>query len=81
MQEDARNTILILKNYDGQDLGEFRHNLATFGAVKVREDVYKRQVYEEANQKAAGAVKRGGNTPATPAPETTDTPTTAPRCV
>ena len=36
------------------------------------------EVYEEANQKAAGAVKRGGNTPATPAPETTDTPTTAP---
>lgn len=24
------------------------------------------EVYEEANQKAAGAVKRGGNTPATP---------------
>ena len=38
MQEDARNTILILKNYDGQDLGEFRHNLSTFGAVKVRND-------------------------------------------
>lgn len=36
------------------------------------------EVYEEANQKAAGAVKRGGNAPATPAPETTDTPTTAP---
>lgn len=36
------------------------------------------EVYEEANQKAAGAVKRGGNTPDTPAPETTDTPTTAP---
>lgn len=36
------------------------------------------EVYEEANQKAAGAVKRGGNTQATPAPETTDTPTTAP---
>ena len=36
------------------------------------------EVYEEANQKAAGAVKRGGNTPATPAPEITDTPTTAP---
>jgi phage nucleotide-binding protein len=33
------------------------------------------EVYEEANQKAAGAVKRGGNTPATPAPETTDTAT------
>lgn len=38
MQEDARNTILILKNYDGQDLGEFRRNLSTFGAVKVRDD-------------------------------------------
>ena len=36
------------------------------------------EVYEEANQKAAGAVKRGGNAPATPAPETTDTPTIAP---
>ena len=34
MQEDARNTILILKNYDGENLGEFRRNLATFGAVK-----------------------------------------------
>ena len=38
MQEDARNTILILKNYDGENLGEFRHNLATYGAVKVRDD-------------------------------------------
>lgn len=38
MQEDARNTILVLKNYDGENLGEFRHNLSTFGAVKVRED-------------------------------------------
>lgn len=38
MQEDARNTILVLKNYDGQNLGEFRKNLATYGAVKVRED-------------------------------------------
>lgn len=38
MQEDARNTILVLKNYDGQNLGEFRRNLATFGAVKVRYD-------------------------------------------
>ena len=38
MQEDARNTILVLKNYDGQDLGEFRKNLATYGAVKVRYD-------------------------------------------
>ena len=38
MQEDARNTILVIKNYDGQDLGEFRRNLATFGAVKVLYD-------------------------------------------
>lgn len=38
MQEDARNTILVLKNYDGTDLGEFRKNLSTYGAVKVRYD-------------------------------------------
>ena len=38
MQEDSRNTILVLKNYDGTNLGEFRKNLATYGAVKVRYD-------------------------------------------
>lgn len=38
MQEDARNTILVLKNYDGTDLGEFRRNLATYGVVKVKYD-------------------------------------------
>ena len=38
MQEDTRNTILILKNYDGTNLGEFRRNLATFGAIKVRDE-------------------------------------------
>lgn len=36
MQEDSRNTILIVKNYDGTNLAEFRHNLATYGAVKVK---------------------------------------------
>ena len=36
MQEDPRNTILVLKNYDGENLGEFRQNLSTYGAVKVR---------------------------------------------
>lgn len=36
MEEDARNTILILHNYEGQDLGEFRRNLSVYGAVKVR---------------------------------------------
>lgn len=30
------------------------------------------EVYEEANQRAAGAMKHGSNTPATPAPETAD---------
>ena len=36
MQEDARSTILIIHNYDGQDLGQFRKNLSQYGAIKVR---------------------------------------------
>lgn len=36
MLEDSRNTILILKNYDGEKLDDFRRNLAAYGAVKVR---------------------------------------------
>lgn len=36
MQEDARNTILILKNYDGTDISEFRKNLSEYGLVKVK---------------------------------------------
>lgn len=37
MQENASgNTILIIKNYDGTDLGQFRQNLAQYKAVKVR---------------------------------------------
>ncbi len=36
MEEDVHNTVLVIHNYDGEDLGEFRRNLATFGAVKVR---------------------------------------------
>ena len=36
MLEDSRNTILIIMNYDGENLGEFRRNLSTYGAVKVR---------------------------------------------
>ena len=35
-EEDAHNTILVLENYDGENLAEFRRNLAQFGAVKVR---------------------------------------------
>lgn len=38
MEEDTRNTILVLVNYDGENLGQFRRNLATYGAVKVRND-------------------------------------------
>ena len=36
MEEDVRNTILVLVNYDGENLGQFRKNLATYGAVKVK---------------------------------------------
>lgn len=37
MQENASgNTIIIIKNYDGQDLGQFRRNIAQYKAVKVR---------------------------------------------
>lgn len=35
MEEDQRNTIMVLVNYDGENLGEFRSNLSTYGAVKV----------------------------------------------
>lgn len=35
MLEDPRNSILVLINYDGTDLGEFRRNLAQYGAVKI----------------------------------------------
>lgn len=35
MEEDSRNTILVIENFDGENLGEFRQNLATYGAVKV----------------------------------------------
>lgn len=35
MEEDPRNTILILLNYDGENLADFRQNLATYGVVKV----------------------------------------------
>lgn len=38
MEEDARNTILVLHNYDGTDIGEFREILAQIGVVKVADD-------------------------------------------
>lgn len=36
--EDAPNSIFVLKNLDGQDLGEFRRNLSVYRAVKVTDD-------------------------------------------
>ncbi|MBI4858646.1 MAG: phage portal protein, partial [Acetobacterium woodii] len=38
MQEDAWNTIIVLENYDGADLSDFRQKLAEFGAIKVRSE-------------------------------------------
>lgn len=35
---DQPNSVLVIRNYDGQDLGEFRRNLSTFRAVKVSDD-------------------------------------------
>ena len=35
MEEDPRTSILVLKNYDGTNLGEFRQNLAALGVIKV----------------------------------------------
>ena len=35
-QDIDQDTILVIKNYDGEDLGTFRRNLATYGAIKVR---------------------------------------------
>lgn len=35
MEEDPRTTILVLKNYDGTNIPEFRKNLATYGVIKV----------------------------------------------
>lgn len=36
MLQDPYNTIYVLLNYDGADLEEFRHNIAQYGAVKIR---------------------------------------------
>lgn len=36
--EDLPNSIYVIKNYDGTDLGEFRRNLSVFRAVKVTDD-------------------------------------------
>ena len=35
MEEDPRTSILVLKNYDGTNISEFRQNLAVYGVIKV----------------------------------------------
>lgn len=35
MEEDPRTSILVLKNYDGTNIPEFRQNLAVYGVIKV----------------------------------------------
>lgn len=37
MLEDANNTILVVKNYDGADPREIRHNISTFRTIKIRD--------------------------------------------
>lgn len=36
MEEDVRDSVMVLVNYDGEDLSSFRHNLAEYGVVPVR---------------------------------------------
>ncbi len=36
MEEDCRNTVLVLQNFDGTNLSEFRRNLSEYGVVKVK---------------------------------------------
>ena len=36
MEEDIHTTILVIKNYEGENLGTLRKNLATYGVIKVR---------------------------------------------
>ena len=36
MEEDTHNTVLVVKNYDGTDWGQFRQNLITHGIIPIR---------------------------------------------
>lgn len=38
LEESPSDSIMIIKNYDGADLGQFRRNLVTYKAVKVSDD-------------------------------------------
>ena len=35
-QSNIHSTILVIKNYDGEDLGTFRRNIMEYGSIKVR---------------------------------------------
>lgn len=39
MEEDPRLTCLVLKGYEGENLGEFRENFATYGIIKLSNNV------------------------------------------
>lgn len=34
-EENPHNTVLVLRNHEGTDLNQFRHNLAAYGVIKV----------------------------------------------
>jgi SPP1 family phage portal protein len=36
MEEDIHTTLLVIRNYDGEDLGRLRKNIAEYGVIKVR---------------------------------------------
>ena len=36
MEEDIHSTILVIRNYDGEDMGRLRANMSTYGFIKVR---------------------------------------------
>lgn len=38
IEQDVKSTIIVIKNFDGTNLSEFRRNLMEFGAVKVGQD-------------------------------------------
>lgn len=53
--EDQPNSILVVRNYDGQKLGEFRRNLAAYRAVKVTGDGGVEALNSPINTEAANA--------------------------
>jgi SPP1 family phage portal protein len=52
LEENPDSDILVLKNYDGTDLGDFRRNLSTFRAIKVSDDGGVDTIKSEVNSEA-----------------------------